>query len=247
MVKKKKRNKKPANLPPPLWLLTFTDIVALMLTFFVLLYSMSEPEREKWDRFTSALTSGFSAFESARSFDGAQQEINIDRLDMKKALSLDYLETLLDEQIKKDGYLRDVMILHQGDQLILSLPSDLLFQSGRASVSSRGRRALFSIGGLLSRIRNRLEVVGHTDPALPDAAASKGFSTNWELSLMRAIEVGALLEEAGYTRAFIVRGMSSARYDELPSSMPEQERAGYARRVDIIVMQDDGHKRLMPQ
>ncbi|MFP4387114.1 MAG: flagellar motor protein MotB, partial [Alphaproteobacteria bacterium] len=49
----------------PLWLITFTDVMALMLTFFVLLYSMSSPQEEKWKEMTRGLTQKLNAFEAA--------------------------------------------------------------------------------------------------------------------------------------------------------------------------------------
>ena len=49
--------------------------------------------------------------------------------------------------------------------------------------------------------------------------------------------------QVGYSRDVIVRGMSSARYDELPSTVPEQQRLDLSRRVDLVVMEDDGRTR----
>lgn len=221
----------------PAWLLTFSDIMALMLTFFVLLYSMSTPELEKWEDFTEALTVGFSKFKSPKAFQGQQQEINIERLDFKNALNLDYLESLIHDSIIKDDALADVKLFNQGDRLILSLPVDLLFQTGKTDVNTEGRRALFDLGAPLSRIRNRIEVIGHADPQPITGGA---FASNWELSLARAVEVSAILYEVGYTRDILVRGMSSARFDELPRSLSRTERADFARRVDIVIMRDDG-------
>ena len=110
----------------------------------------------------------------------------------------------------------------------MSLPSDLLFDAGKSDVNDRGRQALFSLGGALSRIKNRVEVIGHADPR-PMQGETRAFSSNWELSLARAAQVAAVLESVGYRRHMIVRGLSSARYDELPVSMPEEERLSLAR------------------
>ena len=49
--------------------------------------------------------------------------------------------------------------------------------------------------------------------------------------------------QVGYRRPMIVRGMSSARYDELPDTLPDQQRLDLSRRVDIVVMTDDGRLR----
>lgn len=230
----------------PLWLVTFTDAMALMLTFFVLMYAMSVPEEEKWEQLSSAMTEGFSKFKSPQLYAGALQEINIEKLDYKRALNLDYLESLLNDIITKDEGLENIIVIKQNDRLMLSLPVDLMFDRGQTSVSSNGKKALFSIGGPLSRIRNRIEVIGHTD-TVPVSESRTGFSSNWELSVVRASQVAALLEDIGYSRNIIIRGMSSARYEELPKNINKKRREDLARRVDIMIMKDDGNQRLLIQ
>ncbi len=237
--KKISRHLKDKSKKVPAWLLTFTDIMALMLTFFVLLYAMSVPEVEKWEDISSALNAGVSKFKSARAFKGSEEDINIDKLDFSRALNLDYLESVMNDLIEKDERLENIVVTHQKDHLILSLPVDLLFKSGKTDIGTQGKRALFAVGGPLSRIRNRIEVVGHTDP-VPINRRNVDLKSNWTLSLVRAAQVAALLDSVGYERNIVVRGMSSARYEELPSDMDKERRKNLARRVDIVIMKDDG-------
>lgn len=228
----------------PLWLITFTDIMALMLTFFVLLYSMSVPDEEKWEGFSSAFDKGFSRFKSAQWNKGTQDTISIDKVDLSHALDLNYLEALVDDVIDGDERLKDVVLMPQGNRLILSLPTALLFEAGQADVIVEGQRALFSLGGALSRIKNRIEVIGHADPR-PITNEDGPYRSNWHLSLVRAANVSAVLENVGYTRPVTVRGLSSARYHELSDSVSEDERLSLARRVDIVIMKDDGSQRAL--
>ena len=230
----------------PLWLITFTDIMALMLTFFVLLYSMSVPLEEKWEDLTMGLNKGVSSFQSPKWYQGPVDEVNIDRLDLSRALDLRYLEAVLEEVISGNNRLENIVVIPQRGRLILSLPSDLLFEAGQADVTTDGKRALFTLGGPLSRIRNRIEVIGHADPR-PIESEDAVFSSNWELSLARASNVAGVLENVGYSRSVVVRGLSSSRYDQLPDTLPEEERMSLSRRVDIVIMQDDGTQRLFLQ
>lgn len=227
---------------PALWLITFTDIMALMLTFFVLLYSMSVPEVEKWEDLSFSINKGFSKFYSPKQFAGGQDAISIDKIDRNEALNLNYLDDLIKEKIKENKLLNEVTLISAKDRLIISMPQDLLFDAGQDEVKVEGKKALFALGGLLARIRNRIEVVGHTDPT-PITAQNPKFTSNWELSLSRAAQVSNILMQVGYRRDMIVRGMSSARYDELPATLPEQQRLDLSRRVDLVVMQDDGRTR----
>ena len=221
----------------PLWLITFTDIMALMLTFFVLLYAMSVPQENKWQEITDSLSSKFDEKYSKRFHAGSQDVIEIDRIDTKRALDLTYLRSLMNNLLKSKQ-IKDVIIFQNGNRLVVSLPSELLFESGKVEINLEGKKALFSLGGALTRVKNRIEVVGHTDPTPMSSKAQ--FSSNWELSMARAASVAAMLKEVGYEREIIVRGLSSARYDEMSSDIPEQQRYNMARRVDIILMEDSG-------
>ena len=227
-----------------LWLITFTDVMALMLTFFVLLYSMSVPEEEEWKEVTKGIQNQFSETFADQTRRGRLETINIDKVDFSEALDLNYLESIVANIIEKDERLKTIVLIPQTDHLVISVPDELLFGSGEADVAPEGKQVLFSLGNALARIRNRIEVIGHTDPT-PIQNQSRDFGSNWELSLARAGSVSTVLKTAGYERPIIVRGLSSSRYDSLPEDLPEDERLSFARRVDIVIMQDSGYARSM--
>lgn len=227
------------NTHVPLWLITFTDVMALMLTFFVLLYAMSSPQKDKWEKITTSLGTQFTKQFSRPFHNGDQDTINIDRISTTRALDLKYLKTLIDQYIKQEG-LKDFRINQQKKRLVISLPSDLLFESGSADIETDAKKSIFSLGGILSRIHNRIEIAGHTDPS--PLAADAPYHSNWELSLARSVSVAALLRESGYDREITVKGLSSGRYDELPENMTAKEKQALSRRVDVIIMSDGGVK-----
>ena len=82
---------------PPIWMITFTDVIALMLTFFVLLYSMTNPDPEKWDRKIGITEFAQADFSGARNFAGNNEGINLDRLSYNQGENLDYLQAVLAE------------------------------------------------------------------------------------------------------------------------------------------------------
>ncbi len=230
----------------PLWLITFADIMALMLTFFVMLYTMSVPEVKKWEEVVSSVNEGFSKFYSPENNAGPQDSISIDKISPSKGLSLKYLQSLLKVKVDKNEILQGTIVeFHGNRKLIISLPNNLLFDSGGGELNENGRRAIYIIGDVLNRIRNRVEVVGHTDPRPFQAGlgAQSNWNSNWELSMARAWAAAATLREVGYLKDLSVYGVSSARYDELSDSLDEETRLGLSRRVDIIIMQDDGDRR----
>ena len=230
--------------PSYLWLVTFGDTVALMLTFFVLLYAMSDTQQDKWEDLANAVNRGFNPFSNMKFQAGPQEGINIRKISFQKALSLDYLQSVFLTVLGQEK-LKEILVIPQKDHLVISMPSDLLFAPGRAEVGSRGKRALYVLGGALSNIRNRIEIVGHTDPR-PLAEGNKGgFQNNWDLSLARAVNVSDILKQVGYDKPMIVRGSAQTRYQELPDTLSEEERLNLARRVDILVMKDNGASSFM--
>src|SRR3546814_18306164 len=63
------------------------------------------------------------------------------------ALPLDYLAHVLEEKLLHDAVLKDARIHQLDRQLVVSLPSDLLFLPGKAELQPAAREALFRMGG----------------------------------------------------------------------------------------------------
>ncbi len=222
-----------------MWLISFTDIMALMLTFFVLLFAMSNPKQKEWEEFTHNVQESFNRFYGRPLNRGAEDAVNIAKINFSQALDLRYLKALILNLIEQEKSLNVLRVIDNGSSLIVSLPQDLLFEAGQAQVRPQGNKALFTLAGTLRRIKNRIEIVGHTDPR---PVTVDTFPSNWELSLARAANVAAVLENVGYGRAVTIRGQASGRYDDLPESISESERLDLSRRVDIVIMEDDGRR-----
>lgn len=224
----------------PLWLITFTDVMALMLTFFVLLYSMSTPQEEKWQDIVDSLSYNEDIYDSAARNAGTQDYISLDKIEKSSALEPGYLKVLI-ENMLLERKISGILLIENQDRLLISLPAQLLFESGVADMKETGRQLIFELGGVLSRVKNRIEVIGHADP-VPIRSQVGQFDSNWELSLARAASVSMALRDVGYQRPMTVRGLSSARFDELPDEISIQDRYLLARRVDIVVMDDSGYR-----
>lgn len=109
VVSKEEQDKKVA-----LWLVTFTDIMALMLTFFVLLYTMSSPKEQEWTQMTAALGRDLGRQFAPPANRGTQDTINIDKVDFSKALDLSYLGVLLKETLKNNPQAEGIMMINRG-------------------------------------------------------------------------------------------------------------------------------------
>ncbi len=224
-----------------IWLVSFTDVMALMLTFFVLLFSMTEPAKQDWSEMTAALHSEFKRFHGAAQDRGTVDEINIDRINFDQALSIPYLHMLMERIVQESRFLQQASLISMNDRLVISLPQDVLFEVGEAGIREEGARALYALGGVLTRVRNKVEVVGHADPR-PFRGDDGAFRSNWDLSLARAATVAGILESVGYSRDVTLRGASSGRYRDLSGIADEDRRMDLSRRVDVVILNHDGRR-----
>ena len=119
-------------------------------------------------------------------------------------------------------------------RMVLELPSAVLFESGKADLSDKGKKTLDSVAEVLKEIRDReFQVAGHTDkdPLSEDSP----YDTNWHLSTARAVAVVLYLREKGMSP----RNLSAAGYARFQPVASNKTNEGRAknRRIDILIMQ----------
>lgn len=219
------------------WLITFTDLMALMLTFFVLLFSMVDPQEKQWEEFTGSLAPRNGSFEGQSLNRGPQDAINVARINYSRALDLTYLESLIRTLLAEEKGLEMIMVSTQSDALVLSIPGRQLFEAGQADIADEGRKILSLLSETLGRLKNRVEIVGHTDAG---PVISPAFSSAWELSLARAAAASGILQAQGYGKPVLIRGAGTGLYNSLDAQLPEIERRTLGNRLDIVIMEDDG-------
>lgn len=220
----------------PQWLITFADLAAVLVAFFVLMFSMSEVDTDRWNGAVDSLDRQFDvSLEAADTRPVAQ--LNITQLLADDGLDLGYLRRILAGHVADQPELAGARLREADGSVIVTLPAGLLFESGGARVSPRGQRSIFILAGALGRIENNIEVIGHADPRIIKRAT---FDTNWELSLARAAAVARALSENGIARDIRVVGAGASRFGEIDPDLPMEQREALARRVDIVVRDQMG-------
>ena len=220
-----------------LWLVTFVDLVALLIAFLVMLFAMSELDQERWQALTGSLIAHEGKPPEATLIRSQERE-GLERVQRLPGIDLDYLAGVLGRALDGLPTLGKTEVLRREDRLVVALPSRLLFLPGGAELDAEGRRAAFTLAETLGRIENRIEVIGHADPRPPQA----GVASNWELSLSRALAVAELIERSGYERPVAVRGLGHSRFDDIAAELPPDERRALARRTDVVIHRDTGER-----
>jgi len=213
------------------WMVTFSDLISLMLTFFVMLFAMSNVNLGNWEEITDALQRTLNPTEEKKQQIFQPSDFNISTVIRASGANLDYLASVMRELLSKDAVLRDSIVMRMDDRVLIALPGDALFETGRAIMTDDARDAMFSLSGVLRNINNQIGVNGHSDHSKPAGGA---YDSNWELSIARAASVRNLLRESGVEQDIVAYGFSDSRYDELPD-LPDEQRSAMARRVDIVI------------
>jgi len=120
-------------------------------------------------------------------------------------------------------------ILLRNGRMVLVLPADVLFDSGRARLSAQGRESVMAVAQALASVDGRrFQVAGHTDN---QPIRWSGFSSNWQLSTERALSVVSVLIESGVKPELL----SAAGYGEFEPVEPNDIADGRARnrRIEI--------------
>jgi chemotaxis protein MotB len=120
----------------------------------------------------------------------------------------------------------------RGGRMLIELPNDVLFDSGKTDLKETGRQALAEVAAVLKTLADRrFQVAGHTDNV---KIQTPRFPSNWELSTARAVEVVKLLVESGMD----ARNLSAAGYGEFAPVASNETNDGRSknRRIEIALV-----------
>lgn len=177
------------------WLATFSDTMTLLLTFFILLYSFSTVDANKFRQISAALQSVLTGRESSSILDLNLNNGNVPVVDDVKDKppapedngdkdSLMY--KTVKEFIEKNNLESIVSIKEDSRGIIIQLRDNILFESGIADIKDDSKSVLEKISSLIGSFNNEIIIEGHTDNR---PMSSSKFPSNWELSSARAISV----------------------------------------------------------
>lgn len=226
------------------WIVSFADLLSLLLTFMVMLFAMSAMDSPAAPPATDTLAASID-WPGLRLPEAAAR-YGIDSARPAPALDLDYLAEVLRTTLRVEPLLASARIERHDERLVLSLPGVLLFDPGAASggapgstpgatpgatsVSAAAGAALAELTPVLRGIANRLAIDAYGDPE-PEAAAP--FSSGWEPALGRALAVARALAAAGLDRPIDCYARVASGYNRGGETI-ENERYAAGRRVDLV-------------
>lgn len=246
-MSRRKRSEDSEGGSAPAWITTYSDLMSLLLCFFIMLFAFSTVDAAKFKEALVSLQGALGVLSSGRAlFNPDEMPLPPDipsQLGDDENRSNDLLpEDLLRLKESLEGYLDGVglsdkvMLEVNRRGLLIRFTDTVLFDLGRADLRQDSVMLLRDIGGFIGPISNEVMVEGHTDniPLRHEAH----FATNWELSTARATTVVRHFIEA--LDMSPIR-FSAAGYGEYRPVVPNTTDANRSmnRRVDIVIVAGD--------
>lgn len=191
--RKKKGGDGPAGAPA--WMVTFGDLMSLLLTFFVLLLSFSVMEESKVTQAINSIQGALGVLDKNTSvFDFKQVSSN---KATERSEAVNRLARRLRRRMQVLGKASDVSIeFNKKGGLKINLPSEMLFDSAQADLKPDAAPVLQDIAAVLADVPDKfVEVRGHTDNR--PLRNSGRFRHNHDLSYERALNVMTFLTGQG--------------------------------------------------
>ncbi len=241
MVKRKKHMMEGQKMNPNAWMVTFSDLIMLLLTFFVMLLSMSSMDTRKLKEMLMHLQGAVAVldFSGSRGITDLANFIKRYR-DTESSFLIDQnlLEDLFIPSIELDRKMAEIIkdltelmdITDDERGIVLSLQENILFDPGKVTLKKQALPVLDSIARAIDSCPNDIFVMGHTDN-IP--IQTRVYASNWELSSYRGLSVlEYFLKEKGLSPSrFYVGGYGPSRPLH-PNDTPKNRASN--RRVEII-------------
>ncbi|RJP14980.1 MAG: flagellar motor protein MotB [Candidatus Abyssobacteria bacterium SURF_5] len=212
----------------PGWMVTYGDIMGLLLTFFVLLMSYSTIREEEFRRALGSFQEALGILPHERSVIVFEQVPNIRSI---PAIPPHEIVRRIRKSIASAGLSGGINVTEEREGVRVTIESPILFDSGKAELRMEASPLLNELTAILAENPHEVVVEGHTDTV---PIHTDEFPSNWELSTARAISVARYMFHNGELDA---KRFTVAGYGEYHPIAPNDTEEGRQknRRVEILL------------
>ena len=230
----------------PAWVVTFGDLMSLLLCFFVLLLSFSEMDKAVYKQVAGSLRKAFGVQRKVKTMDPAkgikmiakdfdQELIATQR---REEFIITQKKKTIGEELKKavdtlSKGMKNLIQVEVGDkEITVRLMGETTFDSGKADIKQQMKPLLKKIGAVLKKTKGNITVTGHTDNV--PLRSSWIYKSNLELSIARAAIVAEFLLHKTHLKPSRIAAMGYGEYRPRESNDTKGGRSKN-RRVEIIL------------
>ena len=231
-----KKEKKQECKPLALWLVTFSDLMTLLLTFFVLLLTMASMDNAVLTKVTLSTADlgllqkrGSGRVNAKERLISDLMEKPWEVLDKKQRIKdLLFPDDELPEEIKKSELDKNLDVLAKPDGVALVFTDQLLFTPGGSQLSDRGRYLIDRLVPLMTQTVAPINVAGYTD-------AGENGADPYALSGDRALAVLTFLVDAGVPNDRFSLSAYGGNFPVLNEAGQPVADSAMNRRVEILL------------
>ncbi len=219
------------------WLLTYADLITLLLAFFLLLFATSSQDLEKFKLLAGGLRDAFGGAGSGVLGGGGNGILPgggsiLPESGATSPPEFNSIREDLNSFAGDNGLSARIAVRTVDGETVISLSDNLLFNSAEAKLRPESLPVLDRVAADLRGLPNEFRVEGHSDniPLSTDA-----FASNWELSAARATEVLRYLIERGGIEPKRIHASAYADTRPIAENTTPAGRA-QNRRADIVIV-----------
>lgn len=227
------------------WLDTYADTVTLLMTFFVLLYSMSSLDESKVQQISAAFNEVMAgkAADSILQYNLYDGEVPLVGGESKMESNDEYKVMDSNEKtfeevkefVEKSGLAESITVLPDEKGVNLQLKDNILFETAKADLKDNSKVILDQISSLIANLPNNIIVEGHTDNVPINTSE---YSSNWDLSSARATSVIKYFIEQKHLTGSRFSASGCGEYKPIAPNTSDENRARN-RRVNILIVSNN--------
>ena len=217
------------------WLITYSDLITLLLAFFIMMYTFSKQDAQKYQEVSEYLRAIFSGGPAILKA-GAMADSKLVVPPPKESTAIQEIAKQLEKEIQGMAEATDpehkITVLSDERGIVIRIMDRAFFDNGRAELKDSAKQALMKIAPIIRASDNQIRIEGHTDNV---PISTNEFKSNWELSVRRATEVVRHLIEKYDFPPERISASGYAEYRPVAPNDTAQDRA-LNRRIEIILL-----------
>ncbi|TKB10286.1 flagellar motor protein MotB [Desulforhopalus sp. IMCC35007] len=218
----------------PAWMVTYSDLVTLLLTFFVLLLSMASMDPVRFTEASSSLKDAFGMHNEPAHVEFAIPVLPSPPITQFSPIQQQTTKKVYDKiksQIDSRRLNNNVGVIQNDDEsIILRISDSVMFERGQAKISPKAYSILRTIADIIRPLPMDLRIEGHTDD-IPVSSSNYG---NWDLSVDRSVAVMRFFTQGDLLP---LDRMAAAGYGQDRPIVPNRDEISRSknRRVDFFL------------
>lgn len=233
------------------WLLTYADLITLLLAFFIMMYTLSKQDAQKYQEVTEYLRAIFTGGTAILNKGGASGTGSAPAAATTPPATLPPLEATNNEimkqlqlEIRNLAPLGDVehnfSVFADERGIVVRVLDKAFFDEGKADLKDKAKKAIQKIIPIIKQVNRDVRIEGHTDNV---PINTPEFRSNWELSVRRATEVVRYIIEKSDISPKMISAAGYAEFRPLTENSTPENRA-MNRRIEIIIERPNGRTRI---